>query len=76
MKTLTITLPPAPAETTPRPMTPFDRQLIAKAESLSRYYWEDVRSLIRVADTDEARRRLHFISVENHQLCRENYDED
>lgn len=47
-------------------MTEHDKKLIAKAESLPRWYYRDIDALIAQADTDEARQRLFDIQDE---LC-------
>ncbi len=39
-------------------MTDFDKKLIEKADKFSRYDYRDIDILIKIADTDEARKRL------------------
>lgn len=49
-------------------MTEHDKKLIAKAESLPRWYYRDIDALIAEADTDEARRKLNLIRRELYDL--------
>ena len=49
-------------------MTEHDKKLIAKAESLPRWYYRDINALIAEADTDEARRKLNLIRRELYDL--------
>ncbi|WP_290302465.1 hypothetical protein [Muribaculum intestinale] len=39
-------------------MTDFDKELIKKAENISRWRYRDIDILIHYADTEEARERL------------------
>lgn len=45
-------------------MTEFDKKLIEKAESFSRYDYRDINILIKIAETTEAKRRLIEIQSE------------
>lgn len=45
----------------PSQMTPNDLQLIARANTISRWRFYEVRKLIPLADTPEARERLYEI---------------
>lgn len=49
-------------------MTDFDRRLIEKAEDFRRYDYIRIDSLIMIADTPAARKRLHEIRAELHDL--------
>ena len=50
-------------------MTDFDKELIAKAENMSRYQYRDIDALITQAQTKEARRILSYIRWDLHDLC-------
>lgn len=52
-------------------MTDFDKRLIEKAEAISRYSYRDIDILIRLADTEEARRRLADIRRELYEFVME-----
>lgn len=54
-------------------MTDFDRKLIEKANSYSRWNFRSVDSLIDQAETDEARMQLHYIRCELRDLAYETY---
>ena len=52
-------------------MTDFDKELIAKAENMSRYQYRDIDALIPQARTKEARRILSCIRWEKYDLVQE-----
>lgn len=52
-------------------MTEHDKQLIIKAEKISRWNYRDVDTLIASADTTEARQRLIAIKYELYDLMHE-----
>ena len=52
-------------------MTDFDRKLIEKADRFARWDYDDIRALIRIADTEEARDILHRMRNVKLDLCRE-----
>ena len=45
-------------------MTEFDKILIEKADTISRYDYRDINVLMNIADTDECRRQLALIKRE------------
>ena len=49
-------------------MTDFDKKLIEKAESVSRYEYRDIDELIKKAETEEARQILTNIRWELYDL--------
>lgn len=52
-------------------MTDFDKTLIEKADRFARWDYDDIRVLMRLADTDEARERLRRMRSDMIDLCRE-----
>lgn len=52
-------------------MTDFDKRLIEKADSISRWHWNDIAVLIDIADTEAARKRLRNIQWELRELAEE-----
>ena len=54
-------------------MTDFDKQLIKKADALCRWDYNDIRVLIDIADTEEARCRLDDIRFEKMEFCQESH---
>lgn len=52
-------------------MTDFDKKLIEKANSFSRWNYHDIDVLISIADTEEAREQLSNIRWELYSLVQE-----
>lgn len=52
-------------------MTDFDKKLIEKANQIRRWNYRSIDTLISIADTDEARRRLTDIRQELRDLSEE-----
>lgn len=52
-------------------MTDFDKKLIEKAHTFSRWHYRDIDVLISIADTDEARNRLIDIRWQLYDLGEE-----
>ncbi len=52
-------------------MTDFDKKLIEKARNFRRWDYRDIDLLVKIADTDEARKRLVEIRWELYVLVQE-----
>ena len=52
-------------------MTDFDKKLIEKAENFHRWDYDKISTLINIADTEEARRRLRQIRRDFYDLLQE-----
>ena len=52
-------------------MTEFDKKLIEKADTISRWHYRDMDVLISIADTDEAKNRLAELKWELYDCMRE-----
>lgn len=52
-------------------MTEFDKRLLEKADTFRRWEWQSVDTLIKIADTAEAREQLACIRRQLRDLVRE-----